>query len=240
MSTSTWIEIYWNSIWLRGRDHTTWFWKCLGTAFGHFLLALTISWSRLLARVWMGPHYKSPNGLTPWQTRGAGVQKCADVDTTSAPLLPLALLPPLSFFLASPHAQAPTSLALRSALHKNFDRSCTPMEALNPDTIFNSAYAVFWSSNAPISSRGWWINLPTNFLVTDESDHSHGRWCDVDIADEMPQPVVCESLRNLNYFWRVVVPVIVAGGGLSGCLEWRLDFANLVAMGAWAESMQVI
>ena len=41
----------------------------------------------------------------------------------------------------------------------------------------------------------------------------------MDIADEMPQPVVCESLRNLNFFWRVVVPVSVAGGGLSGCLE---------------------
>ena len=45
-----WIETRWNSIWLRARsrrtshihlrvrDHTTWFWKRVGTAFGHFLL----------------------------------------------------------------------------------------------------------------------------------------------------------------------------------------------------------
>jgi hypothetical protein len=62
-----WIEIHWNSIWLREvtydftlhlrvRDHTTWFWRCVGTAFGHFSFwALTISWSRLLACVWSDP-----------------------------------------------------------------------------------------------------------------------------------------------------------------------------------------
>ena len=45
-----WIETYWNSIWLqarshmaftlhlRARDHTTWLWRCLWMAFGHFLL----------------------------------------------------------------------------------------------------------------------------------------------------------------------------------------------------------
>jgi hypothetical protein len=53
-----WIEIHWNCIrlraWshiydLRSRDHTTWFWKCFETTFGHFLLA------QLLARVWSGP-----------------------------------------------------------------------------------------------------------------------------------------------------------------------------------------
>jgi hypothetical protein len=43
-----WIEIHWNSIWLRAvihdftlhlrvHDHTTWFWRCLGTASRHFL-----------------------------------------------------------------------------------------------------------------------------------------------------------------------------------------------------------
>ena len=43
-------RIHWNSIWLRAWspydftlhlricDHTTWFWRCLGTAFRHFLL----------------------------------------------------------------------------------------------------------------------------------------------------------------------------------------------------------
>ena len=44
-----WIEIHWNTFgWgpvtydftlhLRVRDHATWFWRCLGTAFGHSLL----------------------------------------------------------------------------------------------------------------------------------------------------------------------------------------------------------
>ena len=45
-----WIEIHWNSIWLRAlatygftlnfkvRDHTTWVWRCFGTALGHFIL----------------------------------------------------------------------------------------------------------------------------------------------------------------------------------------------------------
>jgi hypothetical protein len=45
-----WIEVPWKSIWLRTwshmtshytsgiRDHTTWCWRCVGTAFGHFLL----------------------------------------------------------------------------------------------------------------------------------------------------------------------------------------------------------
>ena len=62
----TWTEIHWNSIWLgpvtygctlhlRIHDHTTWFWRCLGTSFGHFIWDLTNSWSRLLARVWSGP-----------------------------------------------------------------------------------------------------------------------------------------------------------------------------------------
>ena len=45
-----WIETHWNSIWLRiwsrmtshytwgSVDHTTWSWRCVGTAFGRFLL----------------------------------------------------------------------------------------------------------------------------------------------------------------------------------------------------------
>ena len=65
----TWIEIHWNCIWLRVRSHMTsqytWgsattlhdFGGGLGMAFGHFFWALTIWWSRLLARVWSGPHY---------------------------------------------------------------------------------------------------------------------------------------------------------------------------------------
>ena len=46
---AAWTQIHWNSIWfrvehiwvhttLRARDHTTWFWMCVGTAIGHFLL----------------------------------------------------------------------------------------------------------------------------------------------------------------------------------------------------------
>ena len=45
-----WIEVHWSSIWLRApvtygftlllriRDHTTWFGRCVGATFGHFLL----------------------------------------------------------------------------------------------------------------------------------------------------------------------------------------------------------
>ena len=36
-----WIKIHGNSICLRARDHSTWFWKCLGTAFGHFLFGFS-------------------------------------------------------------------------------------------------------------------------------------------------------------------------------------------------------
>ena len=50
MWKSSWIELHWKNIWLRTlvkygftlhlrvRDHTNWFWKCVGTAFGHFLV----------------------------------------------------------------------------------------------------------------------------------------------------------------------------------------------------------
>ena len=44
---------------LRIRDHIDDFGRCLGTAFGHFLWALTISWSRLLARGWSGPQLRA-------------------------------------------------------------------------------------------------------------------------------------------------------------------------------------
>ena len=48
-----WIEIRWNSIWSRARscmashlhlrvgDHTAWFWRCVGTALGHFSFGLS-------------------------------------------------------------------------------------------------------------------------------------------------------------------------------------------------------
>ena len=62
-----WIEIHWNRIWLRARSHMaphyTWasvttlhdFGSVLGRPLDAFFWALTISWSRLLARVWSGP-----------------------------------------------------------------------------------------------------------------------------------------------------------------------------------------
>ena len=62
-----WIEIHWNSIWLRVRSHMTsqyiWghvttlhdFGGVLGRTLDAFFWALTISWSWLLSRVWSGP-----------------------------------------------------------------------------------------------------------------------------------------------------------------------------------------
>ena len=50
-------HIYIFTLHLRVRNHATWFWRWLGTAFGHlFFWALTISWSHLLARVWSRPY----------------------------------------------------------------------------------------------------------------------------------------------------------------------------------------
>jgi hypothetical protein len=65
-----WIEILWNSIWLRAQLHVTsnysWgfvmtlhdFGGVLGQLLNTFFWALTISWSRLLARVWSGPNWE--------------------------------------------------------------------------------------------------------------------------------------------------------------------------------------
>ena len=62
-----WIEIHWNSIWLRAQSHMTshytWgsvttlhdFGGVLGRPLDTFIWALTISWSRLLARAWSDP-----------------------------------------------------------------------------------------------------------------------------------------------------------------------------------------
>jgi hypothetical protein len=52
-----WIEIHWNSIWLRDRSHMTSlhdFEGVLGQPLDTFFWAPTISWSWLLARVWSG------------------------------------------------------------------------------------------------------------------------------------------------------------------------------------------
>ena len=62
-----WIEIYWNSIWLRAQSHMTshYTWGSVTTLHGFrgvlgwpldtFIWAITISWSPLLARVWSNP-----------------------------------------------------------------------------------------------------------------------------------------------------------------------------------------
>ena len=65
-----WIKIHWSNTWLRVRSHmashyytwgsvTTWhdFGGVLGRPFDTFFWAPTVSWSRLLARVWSGPYY---------------------------------------------------------------------------------------------------------------------------------------------------------------------------------------
>ena len=64
-----WMKIHWNRIWLRAHDHTTLegLWPhymilevCWGGLWTLSFRALTISWSRLLARVWSG---RRPVGL---------------------------------------------------------------------------------------------------------------------------------------------------------------------------------
>ena len=72
-----WIEIHWNSIWLRARSHMTshytWgsvttlhdFGGVLGRPLDTFFWALTISWSRLLARVWSDPYLTTKNVVYP-------------------------------------------------------------------------------------------------------------------------------------------------------------------------------
>ena len=71
-----WIEIHWNSIWLWAWSHMishyTWgsvitlhdFGGVLGWPSDTFFWALTMSWSRLLARVWSGP--KPPLKHVEW------------------------------------------------------------------------------------------------------------------------------------------------------------------------------
>ena len=72
-----WINIHWNSIWLTAQSHMasryTWrfvttlhdFGGVLGRPLDTFLWALTISWSRLLVRVWSGPN-TNPNFNLSW------------------------------------------------------------------------------------------------------------------------------------------------------------------------------
>jgi hypothetical protein len=79
----SWIEIHWNNIWLRAwlhvTSHHTWgsvtklyeFGGALGWRWDTLLWARTISWSRLLARVWIGPKSPWPNLLrcgSRWKT----------------------------------------------------------------------------------------------------------------------------------------------------------------------------
>ena len=69
-----WIKIHWNSIWLRTWSHMASHYTCgsvttlhdfggvLGRPLDTFFWALTISWSRLLARMWRGPWGRACNG----------------------------------------------------------------------------------------------------------------------------------------------------------------------------------
>jgi hypothetical protein len=73
-----WIEIHWNSICLRAPSHMTshYTWDpwphymilegVLGRPLDTFFWALTISWSRLLARVWSGPQWLLKMKESPW------------------------------------------------------------------------------------------------------------------------------------------------------------------------------
>ena len=74
---STWIEIHWNSIWLRAPityDFTLHdFRGVLGRPLDTFFWVLTISRSRLLARVWHG-HYFCFSFTTKWGTLFWGIQ----------------------------------------------------------------------------------------------------------------------------------------------------------------------
>ena len=76
-----WMEIHWNGIWLRAWSHMTphyytWepvttlhdFGGVLGWLLDTFFWALTISWSRLLARVWSGPKIDVRFSHLTWKT----------------------------------------------------------------------------------------------------------------------------------------------------------------------------
>ena len=70
-----WMEIHWNSIWLRYQsrttshlhsrmhDHTTWCWRCVGTAFEYFLLG-----SHNFKVMALGSCVKWPWGPTPFES----------------------------------------------------------------------------------------------------------------------------------------------------------------------------
>jgi hypothetical protein len=82
MWAPTWIEIHWNSMWLRARSHMTshYTWGSmttrrdfLGRPLDTFFRALTMSWSQLLARVWSGP-YPSYNGALAWYVDANGIK----------------------------------------------------------------------------------------------------------------------------------------------------------------------
>ena len=80
-----WIEIHWNSIWLTAQSHMTshYTWGpvttlhdvggVLGRPLDTFSWALTIPWSRLLARVWSGP--KCTHGCVRTRTLQLGARK---------------------------------------------------------------------------------------------------------------------------------------------------------------------
>ena len=77
----TWTNIHWNSIWLRAwspmaskftlnlrvHDHTTWFWRCVGTALRHFVLGSHNAMVTALGLCVKWPEHKTHR--RPWHSK---------------------------------------------------------------------------------------------------------------------------------------------------------------------------
>ena len=96
MRGPAWIEVDWNSIWLRVQSHMTShytrgsvttvhdFGGVVGRPLDTFFWALTISWPRLLAHVWSGPQFRRWTVQWAWRCWSYVVYLtsiiCIDVD----------------------------------------------------------------------------------------------------------------------------------------------------------------
>ena len=89
-----WIEVHWNSIWLRVRSHmaSQYTWGSVTTLLGFggvlvrpldtFFWALTISWSRLLACVWSGPKLCISRVVLKHEWQSTSNHHCLQLPTT--------------------------------------------------------------------------------------------------------------------------------------------------------------
>ena len=78
------------------RYHTTWFWRRVRTTSDTFLWALTISWSRLLARVWGGPNNRGcPKGSQKEESIVGDIHQCSCVVCQSHQIPTSQRTPPL-------------------------------------------------------------------------------------------------------------------------------------------------